>query len=93
MSAQWIRRDVPLFLLIGATVGIAGHQLLLALLGLGVIPAVANTVQAVVTLQLNFVGNSLVTWRRRTAGFEVPVRVPVRVTVIVLEGEGVAVSV
>ena len=75
MSAQWIRRDIPLFLLVGATVGIAGHQVLLALLGLGVITAVANTVQAVLTLQLNFVGNSLITWRQRTSESEVPVRV------------------
>ena len=72
---SWIRRDVPLFLLVGAGVGIVGHRLLLALLGLGLAPAVANTVQAVVTLQLNFVGNSLLTWRRRTSGSAVPVRV------------------
>ena len=72
---HWIRRDVPLFLLVGAGVGIAGHRLLLALLELGVAPAVANTVQAVITLQLNFVANSLLTWRRRTSGSAVPVRV------------------
>jgi cellulose synthase/poly-beta-1,6-N-acetylglucosamine synthase-like glycosyltransferase len=72
---HWIRRDVPLFLLVGASVGIAGHRLLLGLLGLGVAPAAANTVQAVLTLQLNFVANSLITWRRRTTGSAVPVRV------------------
>jgi glycosyltransferase XagB len=61
--------------LVGASVGIVGHQMLLALLGVGVVPAVANTVQAVVTLQLNFVANSLLTWRRRTSGSATPVRV------------------
>jgi len=71
----WIRRDVPLFLLVGASVGIAGHRLLLVLLHLGVAPVVANAVQAVLTLQLNFVANSLITWRKRTSGSTVPVRV------------------
>jgi cellulose synthase/poly-beta-1,6-N-acetylglucosamine synthase-like glycosyltransferase len=75
VRAQWIRRDVPLFLLVGVSVGIIGHQLLLALVALGVVPAVANTVQAVATLQLNFVGNCLLTWRKRTSGSAVPVRV------------------
>jgi cellulose synthase/poly-beta-1,6-N-acetylglucosamine synthase-like glycosyltransferase len=72
---HWIRRDVPLFLLVGACVGIAGHRLLLALLHVGVAPVVANAVQAVLTLQLNFVANSLITWRQRTRGSTVPVRV------------------
>jgi glycosyltransferase XagB len=60
---------------VGACVGIVGHRLLIALLGLGVAPAVANTVQAVLTLQLNFAANSLLTWRRRTSGSAVPMRV------------------
>ena len=63
-----------LFLLVGASVGIAGHQVLLALLGLGVVPAVANTVQAVLTLQLNFVGNALLTWRDRVTRSGRPLR-------------------
>jgi putative flippase GtrA len=69
------RRDVPLFLLVGGCVGIVGHRLLLALLALGVAPVVANTVQAVLTLQVNFVANSLITWRRRMSGSVTPVRV------------------
>jgi glycosyltransferase XagB len=72
---HWIRRDVPLFLLVGGCVGIVGHRLLLALLHLGVAPVGANAVQAVLTLQLNFVANSLITWRQRTRGSTVPVRV------------------
>jgi cellulose synthase/poly-beta-1,6-N-acetylglucosamine synthase-like glycosyltransferase/putative flippase GtrA len=40
---------------------------LLGLLAFGVLPALANAVQAVLTLQLNFVANSLLTWRSRLA--------------------------
>jgi glycosyltransferase XagB len=61
--------------MVGACVGIVGHRLLLGLLGLGVAPALANMAQAVLTLQLNFVANSLLTWRRRTSGSAVPMRV------------------
>ena len=54
--------------------GVAGHELLVALLAWGLIPAVANTVQAVITLQLNFAGNALLTWRNRVTGSERPLR-------------------
>ena len=66
--SRFVRRELLLFVLVGASVAVAGHQLLLGLLAVGLLPAVANAVQAVLTLQLNFVGNALLTWRSRTAG-------------------------
>jgi glycosyltransferase XagB len=45
--------------------------LLKLLLALGCAAAVANAVQAVATLQLNFVANGHLTWRRRVAGSRV----------------------
>lgn len=63
-----------LFVLVGVSVGVAGHELLVALLGRGLVPAVANTVQAVITLQLNFAGNALLTWRDRVTRSGRPLR-------------------
>jgi cellulose synthase/poly-beta-1,6-N-acetylglucosamine synthase-like glycosyltransferase len=42
--------------------------LLKLLIGVGCAPGVANALQAVATLQLNFVANRHLTWRRRVAG-------------------------
>ncbi len=66
--SPFVRRELAVFMLVGASVAVAGHQLLLGLLALGLLPAVANAVQAVLTLQLNFAANSLLTWRRRIVG-------------------------
>lgn len=68
IRSRFARRELPLFVLVGVSVAVAGHQLLLGLLALGLPPAVANAVQAVLTLQLNFAANSLLTWRRRVSG-------------------------
>jgi putative flippase GtrA len=42
--------------------------LLKALIALGCAAGIANALQAVTTLQLNFVANGRLTWRRRVAG-------------------------
>jgi cellulose synthase/poly-beta-1,6-N-acetylglucosamine synthase-like glycosyltransferase len=59
------------FVLIGGSVALVGHGLLRLLIGFGYAPGVANALQAVATLQLNFVANGHLTWRRRVAGSEV----------------------
>ena len=59
------KREVTLFLLIGGSVAVLGHALLVLLIGLGVAPGVANAVQIVVTLQLSFVAHDVLTWRWR----------------------------
>ena len=56
-----------LFALVGGFVALLGHGLLKLLIALGA-AAIANTLQAVTTLQLNFVANGHLTWRRRVAG-------------------------
>src|SRR4029450_7050086 len=61
-------REKWLFALIGGSVALAGHGLLKLLITLGCAAGVANAVQAVTTLQLNFVANGRLTWRRRLAG-------------------------
>jgi cellulose synthase/poly-beta-1,6-N-acetylglucosamine synthase-like glycosyltransferase len=49
-------------------VALAGHGLLKALIALGCAAGIANALQAVTTLQLNFVANGRLTWRQRVAG-------------------------
>ena len=61
-------REKWLFALIGGSVALAGHGLLKLLITLGCAAGVANAVQAVTTLQLNFVANGRLTWRRRLVG-------------------------
>ena len=60
------KREATLFLLIGGSIAVLGHALLVLLIGLGVVPGVANAVQIVVTLQLSFVAHDALTWRWRT---------------------------
>lgn len=60
------QRDVA-FVVVGTVVAICGHGLLASLLAAGVAAGVANAVQIAVTLQLNFLGGRLVTWRYRAA--------------------------
>jgi cellulose synthase/poly-beta-1,6-N-acetylglucosamine synthase-like glycosyltransferase len=62
------RHELPLFLLVGATVAVTGHGILLGLVAVGWAAWLANTVQVLVTLQLNFAANRQLTWRRRLAG-------------------------
>jgi glycosyltransferase XagB len=57
-----------LFALVGVSVAVFGRVLLDLLIAAGLAAALANVVQAVVTLQANFAGNRLLTWRRRVAG-------------------------
>jgi glycosyltransferase XagB len=66
-SARW-RSEKLLFVLVGGCVAFVGHELLKLLIGLGWDPGGANALQAVATLQLNFVANRRLTWRRRVAG-------------------------
>ncbi|HEV2919868.1 MAG TPA: glycosyltransferase, partial [Actinomycetota bacterium] len=61
-------REKWLFALIGGSVALVGHGLLKLLIAFGCAAGVANAVQAVTTLQLNFVANGRLTWRRRVAG-------------------------
>ena len=66
-SGLWCR-EKWLFALIGGSVALAGHGLLKLLIGVGCAAALANALQAVATLQLNFVANGHLTWRARVAG-------------------------
>jgi cellulose synthase/poly-beta-1,6-N-acetylglucosamine synthase-like glycosyltransferase/putative flippase GtrA len=61
-------RELALFLGVGGGVAVLGHVLLLVLMARGLSAGVANVVQAVVTLQLSFLGNDLLTYRDRIAG-------------------------
>lgn len=63
-----------MFVTVGLSVALVGHGMLAGLILLGVAPAVANAVQALLTLQLNFAANHRLTWRERTAGSGVPPR-------------------
>jgi putative flippase GtrA len=65
-SSFWCR-EKWLFALIGGSVALVGHGLLKLLIALGCAAGIANALQAVTTLQLNFVANSRLTWRRRIA--------------------------
>jgi glycosyltransferase XagB len=68
-------REKWLFALVGASVAVLGRVLLDLLVAAGCAAALANALQAVVTLQVNFLANHRVTWRRRVAGSDVgPVR-------------------
>jgi cellulose synthase/poly-beta-1,6-N-acetylglucosamine synthase-like glycosyltransferase len=67
LTRLWCR-EKWLFALVGGSVALAGHGLLKLLIAFGCAAGVANAVQAVTTLQLNFVANGRLTWRRRVAG-------------------------
>jgi glycosyltransferase XagB len=67
ISLLWCR-EKWLFALIGASAALAGHGLLKLLIALGCAAGVANALQAIATLQLNFAANGRLTWRRRVAG-------------------------
>ena len=56
------------FVLVGLVVAVLGHGMLAVLIEIGWAAWVANTTQAVVTLQLNFFANRHLTWRRRLTG-------------------------
>jgi glycosyltransferase XagB len=60
------KRQVLLFLLIGGSIAVLGHALLVMLIGAGVVAGVANAIQIVLTLQLSFLAHDFVTWRRHT---------------------------
>ncbi len=62
-----LRREIVVFAGVGGTVAVLGHVMLATLIAAGVVAAIANAIQFVVTLQLNFVGNRAITWRRRVA--------------------------
>jgi putative flippase GtrA len=61
-------REKWLFALVGVSVAVFGRVLLDLLIAVGCAAALANVLQAVVTLQVNFAGNRVLTWRRRVAG-------------------------
>lgn len=63
-----IRHDLILFAVVGVSVALVGHVLLVAFVDRGVTPSLANLLQFLITLQLNFLANYAVTWRRRVAG-------------------------
>jgi putative flippase GtrA len=67
ISILWCR-EKWLFALVGGSVALFGHGLLKVLIALGCAAGVANALQAVTTLQLNFVANGRLTWGRRVAG-------------------------
>jgi cellulose synthase/poly-beta-1,6-N-acetylglucosamine synthase-like glycosyltransferase/putative flippase GtrA len=71
-SFRSVRRELVLFAVVGVSVAVVGHELLLGLLGLGLAAGVANALQAVATLQLNFLANRALTWRPRVARSGVP---------------------
>ena len=56
------------FALVGLTVATVGHGILAALAAAGLAAWLANVVQALLTLQLNFVANRHLTWRHRLIG-------------------------
>jgi cellulose synthase/poly-beta-1,6-N-acetylglucosamine synthase-like glycosyltransferase/putative flippase GtrA len=62
-----MRREVGAFVAVGATVAVSGRVMLTSLIAAGIVAALANAIQLVATLQLNFLGNRLLTWRRRAA--------------------------
>ena len=67
-------RELALFLGVGGSVAVVGHLLLLVLMARGFSAGVANVVQAVVTLQLSFLGNDLLTYRHRIGEASLPRR-------------------
>jgi putative flippase GtrA len=56
---------------VGGSVALLGHELLKLLIDVGCAAGVANALQAVATLQVNFVANRHLTWRQRVAGSDV----------------------
>lgn len=68
-ARRW--REPALFIVVGGSVAVFGHLILLGLIGVGWPAALANTAQAIITLELNFIGNYALTWRGlpRRAGF------------------------
>ena len=56
------------FLTVNGTIAVGGYLLLRLLVAEGLAPGASNAVQAVVTLQVNFMAGLLITWRWRTAG-------------------------
>src|SRR4029453_14683699 len=67
ISTLWCR-EKWLFALVGGSVALVGHGLLKLLIALGCAATIANVLQAVATLQLNFVANGPLTWRRQIGG-------------------------
>jgi glycosyltransferase XagB len=65
------RRELWLFLGVGAFFAVAGEVLLTFLVRCGFDAALANVVQIVVTLQLSFLVHDVLTWRVRTRGLQV----------------------
>jgi putative flippase GtrA len=66
-SRRW-SRETLLSALAGGSVALLGHELLRLLIAVEVTAGMANVLQAVATLQLNFLANRHLTWRRRIAG-------------------------
>lgn len=60
-----VHHQTVAFVLVGLVVAACGHQLLGGLLALGLVAWLANVIQVLVTLQLNFLGSRFLTWRRR----------------------------
>src|SRR4029453_1637253 len=67
ISTLWCR-EKWLFTPADGSVALVGHGLLKLLIALGCAATIANVLQAVATLQLNFVANGRLTWRRQIAG-------------------------
>ncbi len=67
-SAQPQRHPLVAFALVGAGVAVLGHELLRALVEAGMQPWLANATALVLTLQVNFVLNRWLTWRRHIEG-------------------------
>lgn len=59
------------FLTVNGSIAVGGWLLLHLLIDRGLAPGVANAVQAVITLQVNFTAGLLLTWRWQTAGTRV----------------------
>jgi glycosyltransferase XagB len=74
-SRRWLR-EKWLFTVVGASVAGLGHVMLKLLIAAGLAAALANVVQAITTLQVNFVANRYLTWRDRMAGSRVGLRRP-----------------
>lgn len=62
------RRELWLFLVVGAFVALLGQALLTVQLRSGATAGLANLVQIVVTLQLSFMIHDVLTWRAHTGG-------------------------
>src|SRR4029450_10843772 len=67
ISTLWCR-EKWLFTPADGSVALVGHGSLKLLIALDCAATIANVLQAVATLQLNFVANGRLTWRRQIAG-------------------------